>query len=540
MAGRPPRKTRVFRGVGAQPRVLAQPEGIRESVGPTLRGSFLGFGVGLTPGAGATVASLMSYNVEKSVSRTPEKFGKGAMPGLVGPESANNAASSGAMVPLLTLGIPGGGATAVLLGGFLMWGLQPGPLLMEQNPEFAWDLIASMYLGNVMLLAVNIFCIPAFASIARVPFKLLGPIIVLLCALGTFAVNKSLLDVQIMLACGVLGFFMRRYGLSPAALVIALVLGPLAEETLRQTLLISGGHLNVFVERGTSVGILFFIAFLLMLPLIKNPIAKAGKAALRLVSVRRRGESDGSDVQEDPAQKGNDREPVASAKLASESWALNAATEPARPPHERRRSATHCRGGHCGRHCRDLAAPARRSTTRRDGRCGGGQHCDIVAFAIAPAGRWIVYVCMGWLLGLSVTTDALKELRRAFVPIVVTVVAFLVFGLVAAWLLWRFTSIDSLTALLATAPGGIAQMGAFSVSAGANVPIVLTVHVLRITSVIVVMSVGLKLMEDADDRTSTACRSSCGGFEPCAGRSVRDHDVGRRGRRRREGRTARG
>ena len=126
------------------------------------------------PGAGATVASLMSYNVEKSVSRTPEKFGKGAMPGLVGPESANNAASSGAMVPLLTLGIPGGGATAVLLGGFLMWGLQPGPLLMEQNPEFAWGLIASMYLGNVMLLAVNIFCIPAFASIARVPFRLLA------------------------------------------------------------------------------------------------------------------------------------------------------------------------------------------------------------------------------------------------------------------------------------------------------------------------------------------------------------------------------
>ena len=116
------------------------------------------------------------------------------------------------------------------------------------------------------------------------------------------------------------------------------------------------------------------------------------------------------------------------------------------------------------------------------------------AFAIAPAGRWIVYVCMGWLLGLSVTTDALTELRNAFVPIVVTVVAFLVFGLVAAWLLWRFTSIDSLTALLATAPGGIAQMGAFSVSAGANVPIVLTVHVLRITSVIVLMSVGLKLM----------------------------------------------
>ena len=211
------------------------------------------------------------------------------------------------MVPLLTLGIPGGGATAVLLGGFLMWGLQPGPLLMEQNPEFAWGLIASMYLGNVMLLAVNIFCIPAFASIARVPFRLLGPIIVLLCALGTFAVNKSLLDVQIMLACGVLGFFMRRYGLSPAALVIALVLGPLAEESLRQTMLISGGHLNVFVERGTSIAILVFIAFLLSLPLLRKPIAAASKAALQLVSPRRRSDAANSADDSDEAEPESDR-----------------------------------------------------------------------------------------------------------------------------------------------------------------------------------------------------------------------------------------
>jgi putative tricarboxylic transport membrane protein len=243
----------------------------------------------------------MSYNVEKSVSRTPEKFGKGAMPGLVGPESANNAASSGAMVPLLTLGIPGGGATAVLLGGFLIWGLQPGPLLMEQNPEFAWGLIASMYLGNVMLLAVNVFCIPAFASVARIPFRILGPIVIVLCVLGTFAVNKSLLDVQIMLACGVLGFFMRQYGLSPAALVIALVLGPLAEESLRQTMVISGGNLDVFVERGTSLGILVFIAFLLSIPLLANPIRRATQRALQVVSSRHRAE---------PAHKEIDREHI--------------------------------------------------------------------------------------------------------------------------------------------------------------------------------------------------------------------------------------
>jgi putative tricarboxylic transport membrane protein len=282
---------------------------IRESVGPTLRGSFLGFGVGLTPGAGATIASLMAYNVEKSVSRTPEKFGKGAMAGLVGPESANNAASSGAMVPLLTLGIPGGGATAVLLGGFLMWGLEPGPLLMQEHPEFAWGLIASMFLGNVMLLAVNVFCIPGFASLARVPFKILGPIVIVLCVLGTFAVNKSLLDVQIMLACGVLGFFMRRYGLSTAALVIALVLGPLAEESLRQTMVISGGNPGVFVERGTSVAILVFIVFLLALPLIKNPITRAGRSALQLVSVRRRAAAT-ADVEREPVDDRTDKEPV--------------------------------------------------------------------------------------------------------------------------------------------------------------------------------------------------------------------------------------
>jgi putative tricarboxylic transport membrane protein len=297
-----------FQGVSARNRGFwPNRKDFRESVGPTVRGSFLGFGVGVTPGAGATVASLMAYNVEKAVSRTPQKFGKGAMAGLVGPEAANNAASSGAMVPLLTLGIPGGGATAILLGGFLMWGLQPGPLLMEQNPEFAWGLIASMFLGNVMLLLVNVFCIPGFASIARVPFKVLGPIVVVLCVLGAFAVNKSLVDVQIMLACGVLGFFMRQYGLSPAALVIALVLGPLAEETLRQTLVISGGNLGVFVERGTSLAILVFIAFLLSIPLLADPVRRVSQHALQLVSSRRR--ADAASPAE-PARNGNDREHV--------------------------------------------------------------------------------------------------------------------------------------------------------------------------------------------------------------------------------------
>ncbi|MGA9746841.1 MAG: tripartite tricarboxylate transporter permease [Nocardioides sp.] len=260
----------------------------RESAGPIARGSFLGFFVGATPGAGATVASLMSYNLEKSVSKTPEKFGKGAMAGLAGPEAANNAASSGAMVPLLTLGIPGSASTAVLMGGFLMWGLQPGPLLMTQNPEFAWGLIASMYLGNAMLLAVNIFAIPAFASIARVPFRVLGPMIIVICVLGTFTVNSSILEVAVMLFCGVLGFFMRRFGLSPAALVIALVLGPMAEESLRQTMIISGGSFDIFLERGTSQALLVILVLLLLLPFASRAIKGTSAAAVQRFGGKRR------------------------------------------------------------------------------------------------------------------------------------------------------------------------------------------------------------------------------------------------------------
>jgi putative tricarboxylic transport membrane protein len=250
-------------------------EDYRESRGAIVRGSFLGFVVGTAPGAGATVASLTSYNLEKALSRRPERFGTGAMAGLAGPEAANNAASAGAMVPLLTLGIPGSASTAVLIGGFLMWGLQPGPLLMEQNPEFAWGLIASMYLGNVMLLLVNLFCIPVFASVARVPFRVLAPVIIVLCVAGTYTVNGSIVEVGIMLACGVLGFFMRRFGMSPPALVIALVLGPLAEETLRQTMIISGGDPSIFLQRTTSLVLLVGIAVLLLVPAVLSRIRRA-------------------------------------------------------------------------------------------------------------------------------------------------------------------------------------------------------------------------------------------------------------------------
>lgn len=262
----------------------------KESNGAMWRGSFLGFFVGTAPGAGATVASLMSYNVEKSISKTPERFGKGAMAGLAGPEAANNGASAGAMVPLLTLGIPGSASTAVLLAAFLMWGLQPGPLLMEQNPEFAWGLIASMYLGNVMLLVINIFMIPLFASVAKVPFRVLAPAIIVICVLGTFTIHGSILEVWIMLACGVLGFFMRRFGFSPAALVIALVLGPLAEETLRQTMIISGGDFTIFLQRTTSMWLVVVIVALVAVPLLTPWIKQMVRTHLRGFGRRRRQE----------------------------------------------------------------------------------------------------------------------------------------------------------------------------------------------------------------------------------------------------------
>ncbi len=236
-----------------------------------VRGSVLGFCVGVVPGAGATIASLMSYSLEKLLSRTPEKFGKGAMAGLVGPEAANNAASSGAMVPLLTLGIPGSASTAVLLAAFVMWGLRPGPLLMSENPGFAWGLVASMYLGNVALLAINIFAIPLFVWMVRLPYRILAPAVMLVCTIGTYSVNGSILETWLMLAAGVLGFFMRLFGFSPAALILALVLGPMAEEALRQSLAISRGSFAIFIERPASLWVIgVSVVLLLLVPLMRR------------------------------------------------------------------------------------------------------------------------------------------------------------------------------------------------------------------------------------------------------------------------------
>lgn len=241
-----------------------------------VRGTFMGFAVGMLPGAGPTVASFLSYTVEKKVSKHPQTFGRGAIEGVAGPESANNAAATAAMVPMLTLGIPGSATTAIMLGGLMMWGLRPGPLLFEKNPQFVWGLIASQYIANVLLLILSTACIPLFVRALRVPYSILMPLIILFCVTGAYSLKNSLWDVGQMLVFGVVGYFMKKLGYSPAALVLALVLGPLAERALRQSLIISDAGLGILFLRPIS-GVLTAMAIVA----VAVPLARALLSALR-------------------------------------------------------------------------------------------------------------------------------------------------------------------------------------------------------------------------------------------------------------------
>ena len=240
------------------------------------RGTVLGFFVGVLPGAGPTIATFLSYAVEKRVSKHPQEFGKGAIEGVAGPESANNAAATGAMVPMLTLGIPGSATTAIMLGGLMMWGLRPGPLLFEKNPDFVWGLIASQYIANVMLLILSTAFIPLFVRALRVPYGILMPIIILFCITGAYSLKNSVWDVGQMLVFGVLGYAMKKLGYSPAALVLALVLGPLAERALRQSLIISDAGVGIFFMR--PIAAVLVVAALLA---VLVPVVRALLGALR-------------------------------------------------------------------------------------------------------------------------------------------------------------------------------------------------------------------------------------------------------------------
>ncbi len=234
-----------------------------------VNGSLVGFIIGVLPGAGSTIASFISYGIEKAVSKHPEKFGTGVPEGVAAPEGANNAETGGAMVPLLTLGIPGSGTTAILLAAFILWGLRPGPLMIQDNPTLFWGLVASMYIGNVMLLVLNLPLVPLFAQILRLPAYVLYPAIFGLSIVGVFSVSSSLFDVWMLAVFGLLGYGMRRLDYPAAPLILGFVLGDSMERALRQSLMMSQGDLSILVSRPLSATMLVLTALILIAPLFK-------------------------------------------------------------------------------------------------------------------------------------------------------------------------------------------------------------------------------------------------------------------------------
>lgn len=241
----------------------------KDSVGAMLRGSVLGFMVGVLPGAGATIATFLSYATEKMISKHPEKFGTGVIEGVAGPESANNAAVGGALLPLFTLGIPGSSTTAVMLGAMMMWGLRPGPLLFLNHPDFVWGIIASMYIGNVMLLILNLPLVPIFASLLRVPYSIMYPFILLLCTAGAYGLENRMFDVIGLFIFGIIGYFLKKLDFPPAPIILSLVLGPLVERALYQSLTLSHGSLNIFITRPYSAFFLALTLIVLSVPVIR-------------------------------------------------------------------------------------------------------------------------------------------------------------------------------------------------------------------------------------------------------------------------------
>ncbi|WP_270933318.1 tripartite tricarboxylate transporter permease [Falsiroseomonas oryzae] len=239
----------------------------RESGGAIVRGSGLGFVLGLLPGGGALIASFASYILEKRISRTPERFGHGAPAGVAGPESANNAAAQASFVPLLALGIPANAVIGIIMGALLMQGVVPGPRLALEHPELFWSVIASMFVGNLVLLALNLPLVGLFVALLRVPSAIMGPFILLFCAIGAYSLNNSMMDVWLMAGFGVVGFLLRRHGWDPAPLLLAFVLGSMLEQSLRQGLLVGYGSPMVFLQKPISAASLAAAALVLLLPL---------------------------------------------------------------------------------------------------------------------------------------------------------------------------------------------------------------------------------------------------------------------------------
>jgi putative tricarboxylic transport membrane protein len=268
--------------------MLPVPKGLRNLM-PTMEelkacrfafvnGSVIGFLIGVLPGAGSTIASFISYGVEKAVSKHPEKFGTGVPEGVAAPEGANNSETGGALVPMLTLGIPGSGTTAILLAAFVLWGLKPGPLMIQDNPTLFWGLVASMYIGNVMLLVLNLPLVPLFAQVLKLPVYALYPVIFGISIVGVYSVSGSLFDVWLLAVFGLMGYAMRKLDYPAAPLILGLVLGDGMERALRQSLMMSQGDMSILVSRPISAVMLFLAAVILIMPLFRKANAWRIKA----------------------------------------------------------------------------------------------------------------------------------------------------------------------------------------------------------------------------------------------------------------------
>jgi putative tricarboxylic transport membrane protein len=228
----------------------------RASGWPIARGSVLGFLIGIIPGSAHIISSFMSYALEKRVSKHPEEFGHGAVAGVAGPESANNAASTGAFVPMLALGIPTGPVTAVLMAALLIHGVPPGPTLVNDHPSVFWGFVASMYVGNLMLLALNLPLVGLFVNLLRIPYAYLYPLIIMFCVIGVYEVNHSIVDVWIMLIMGGIGYLLKKFSFDPAPLVLGVVIAPIFEMSLRQALIMSDGTWMIFIQRPVAAVLL--------------------------------------------------------------------------------------------------------------------------------------------------------------------------------------------------------------------------------------------------------------------------------------------
>lgn len=245
-------------------------EDFRLSAGPIARGSVVGFLIGIIPGSAHIISSFVSYGIERRLSRHPERFGQGAIEGVAGPESANNAAATGAFVPMMALGIPTSPVTAVMIAAIMVHGILPGPLLISQQPELFWGFVASMYVGNVVLLVLNLPMVGLFVNLLRIPYAYLYPCILCFCILGTYSVSNNVVDVWILLSMGAIGYVLRKFGYDLAPVALGLVLAPMLELSLRQSLAMSAGDYRIFFERpiaATMLGLSIILVLLAMKPL---------------------------------------------------------------------------------------------------------------------------------------------------------------------------------------------------------------------------------------------------------------------------------